>query len=499
MAENKISSWIRQNKAEAVILGLIILIALVLRLYHINEFMTFLGDEGRDVRIVRDLITKGNLVFIGPQTSVGNMYLGPLYYYMMAPALFFSGLNPVGPAIMNALIGTFTVGLTWFVGRIWFRKSAGLLAAFFFAISPVGIIYSRSSWNPNPMPLFALICIWGIYEVWKNKKYFWLPIVGISFAAALQMHYLGLLLLPALGLFWLISLWRIKDIKSEKNIYLKKTFIAIAIFLVMMSPLFLFDLKHNGTNLNAFTSFFSNRQTTVNLNPARSDRFIPVILQTVTDLVLARQSQLAVITSILIFISTVVLYLKIKSRSTYKVLLVWLGFALLGLSVYKQHVYIHYMGFIYPAIYLLLGAILAFLLANKNKILKIISLLIIVFLSYLNLYHSPVRDTPNRQLQRTQEAVNQIIADSNGQPFNFALIAKQNYDESYRYFFENKKANIVSSDKTATEQLYVVCEDGDTCKPEGHSRYEIAMFGIAHVDKQWNLDNLKIYRLVHTK
>lgn len=25
------------------------------RLYRINEFLTFLGDEGRDVRIVRDI------------------------------------------------------------------------------------------------------------------------------------------------------------------------------------------------------------------------------------------------------------------------------------------------------------------------------------------------------------------------------------------------------------------------------------------------------------
>jgi 4-amino-4-deoxy-L-arabinose transferase-like glycosyltransferase len=87
-------NWIKKNKIEFIFLLVVLVIALFLRLFRINEFMTFLGDEGRDVRIVRDLLTEGNLVFIGPQTSVGNMYLGPLYYYMMLPPCFSHALTP---------------------------------------------------------------------------------------------------------------------------------------------------------------------------------------------------------------------------------------------------------------------------------------------------------------------------------------------------------------------------------------------------------------------
>src|SRR3990167_4129882 len=127
-------------KWETIALVVILLIALGLRLYLIDEYLTFLGDEGRDVRIVRDLL-RGNLVFIGPMTSIGNMYLGPLYYYMMAPALFLSGGNPVGPAVMVALLMTATVYLTWLIGRNWFGRYPALIAAFLFAVSPVAIIY----------------------------------------------------------------------------------------------------------------------------------------------------------------------------------------------------------------------------------------------------------------------------------------------------------------------------------------------------------------------
>ena len=36
---------------------------------------------------------------------------------------------------------------------------AGLVAALLYAISPTVIIYSRSSWNPNIMPFFALLSV----------------------------------------------------------------------------------------------------------------------------------------------------------------------------------------------------------------------------------------------------------------------------------------------------------------------------------------------------
>lgn len=459
--------------------------------------MTFLGDEGRDVRIVRDLITKGNLVFIGPQTSIGNMYLGPLYYYLIAPSLAFSFLNPVGPAVFNAILGSFTVLAIWFVTREWFGRLAAIISSLLYAISPVAIIYSRSSWNPNPMPLFALISIYGIYQVWQKNKYSWLPWVGVSYAFALQMHYLGLLLIPVIGTFWLLTFFSAKNKGTERNLFLRSSIISFLLFCLLMSPLLLFDIKHNWMNFSAFSKFFTDRQTTVNLNPARSDRFLPVIYTTITDLVLARQKEFASIALLIITSLSIYLYKASKDKSARQVIFVWLGFALLGLGVYKQHVYIHYLGFMYPAIYILLGAVFSGLIL-KNNLTKSIAFLALLFLVNQNIQHSPVLETPNRQLSRTEQAVDLIIEQSQGLPFNFGLIAKQNYDESYRYFFENKNAKMIRGETQVVDQLFVICEDGEKCSPEGNPAYQVAIFGPAKISNQWQLDHLKIYRLVHS-
>ena len=91
----KITDFIKANW----LLITILLIGSFLRLYKISAYMTFLGDEGRDVLVVRNLLVHFDPILIGPGTSVGNMYLGPLYYYFMAPFLLLSGFSPVGPAV----------------------------------------------------------------------------------------------------------------------------------------------------------------------------------------------------------------------------------------------------------------------------------------------------------------------------------------------------------------------------------------------------------------
>ncbi len=265
----KILGWIKNNKKEFLILIFILSIAAFCRLYRISDYMTFLGDEGRDVIIVRRLLVEGHPPLIGPGTSVGSMYLGPLYYYMMAPALLLANFSPVGPAVMIAVLGVITVAFIWWVGKKWFNKTAGLIAAGLYAISPIIIYYSRSSWNPNIMPFFALLSVYSVWKVWREGKYNWLIVTGISFAFVLQSHYLGLLLAPTLILFWILTfrnLRLIENWKLEIGNFLKKSLYGFLIFLGLMSPLLIFDIRHNWMNSKALYAFLISKDPSVSIN-----------------------------------------------------------------------------------------------------------------------------------------------------------------------------------------------------------------------------------------
>src|SRR3989344_1686065 len=259
------SLWwkLKDQKPLFILLVGVLLLSAFLRFYRLDEYMTFLGDEGRDAIIIKEMLVNKNLPLIGPPTSVGNIYLGPLYYYMMAAPMAIFYLNPVAAAGMNALIGVFTVGLVYYLGKIWFGRIPGLISAYLYAISPINIIHSRSSWNPNPAPFFSLLTILGIYKAHSSGNYRWLILTGIGLAAAIQMHYLALILLPVVAIGWIKELLSKK--RNQGKFFWNGTFLGIISFFLLMSPLLFFDLKHNFLNYRAITTLFS-QEGAVGLN-----------------------------------------------------------------------------------------------------------------------------------------------------------------------------------------------------------------------------------------
>ena len=57
-------------------MAIILAIAAFMRLYKIQDYMTFLGDEGRDVLVVYNIL-HGHLTLLGPTSSVGGFFFGP--------------------------------------------------------------------------------------------------------------------------------------------------------------------------------------------------------------------------------------------------------------------------------------------------------------------------------------------------------------------------------------------------------------------------------------
>lgn len=502
----KVKKWFANNKKEAIVLFLILFLSSVLRLYKIDEYLPFLGDEGRDVRVVSKFLTNFDLMFIGPRTSIGDMYLGPIYYYLIAPFLFLWNFSPTGPAVFVALLGVGTVGFVWWVGREWFGEIAGLTSAFLYSISPLVILFSTHSWNPNIMPFFSLLVIYSIWKIWNTDKFVWFIVLGISFGAVTQSHYLGLLLIPTIALIWFLKLFlRLRDKKSCKK-FVRYSLFSVSLLLFMTLPLILFDFKHGWHNLSSVTTFFTIRQETVSVKPWNA---LPYLWpawrdELVTRLLLAKDKTYTLLfsSSLLILFFWIGYFFK-KNNETQRnkshfLLGLWGLVGLIGLGLVKQNIYDHYYGFMFAVPFLVLGAVLQVLWEKK---LKGIVLILVVLLGWLNLQNNPLRSLPQRQMQTTHEVAKKIIEESQMKPFNFGLIAKRNYEEGYLYFLELEKSQIKeidpqSLDKTLTEQLYVVCED-ETCEPINNPKAEIANFGWAKIENQWEVLGRKLFKLVH--
>ena len=464
------------------LLFIILLLATITRFYRIYDYAEFLGDQGRDIVIVRDFLKNGNLFFIGPQTSIGNMYLGPFYYYLfVAPGLLMSQFNPIGPAIIVALLGVVTVYFVYRFSKRWFNPQTAYIASLLYAISPVVIKYTTFSWNPNIMPLFSLLFV----NFLTQSRY---KLAAIAFIICLNSHFLALLLLP-LALLILLT---------KKPFPWQQLIFPTIIFLISLTPQVLFDIKHNGQNINAIIGFFTKRETTINLKPYKAiPQLVPLFNQVNTRLLASKDVNFGVFVSTLFAIlitSNLIKQIKTKKYDVhFLILLSWLVIGLIGLALYKQHIYDHYFGFIYPVVFILFASTISQLRQLP------LGIFVLVLVTYA-IVQNPFRYSPPRQLPTTEQIDELIIANSHGQPFNFALLAKMNYDPGYRYLLSEHNAQVELLQNKITDQLFVVCEPFQIdCNPINNPEWGVAAFGWAKIDSQWEINGIKIFRLIHTQ
>jgi len=484
-----------------LLLLLIILVSFFLRFYRMADYMTFLGDEGRDALVVKRMLVDHKFTLLGPATSIGNMYLGPLYYYFMIIPMVLTNLSPLGPAMMVALFGVITVFLLYKITKEWFGEKAAFIAAGLYAVSPSIISNTRSSWNPNPMPLFALILVYSLYKTAKGRPS-WFAVSLASLAVVLQLHYMSLFLIPLIGLFWIIS-FKLNNNKKFKKDLLTFTLLGIGLFLILFGPFILFELRHDFINTKGLISFIKENQDP-NMSQRKTDfnplknflLFIPIWEQVFHRILPQILNKLTVVISLISLITG--LYLVIKSYVAKKLdlplftLMSWMVIGIFGVSFYRGVMNDHYIGFLFPTPFILFGYLISRFLGNKKVLISLIVIpMVLANIRFVDLFIS----TGDKQLTRTDQVTDFIIEKANGNPFNFAIISGHNYEDPYTFFFEIKGKAPIETSQKIEDQLFVVCEG--ECQPVGNPKWGIASFGWTKIEGEWQLDGRKVYKLVH--
>jgi hypothetical protein len=73
-----------------------------------------------------------------------------------------------------------------------------------------------------------------------------------------------------------------------------------------------------------------------------------------------------------------------------------------------------------------------------------------------------------------------------------------NYDPGYRYILAEAKAPVELLQNKITDQLFVVCEPFQIeCNPINNPEWGVAAFGWAKIDSQWEINGIKVFKLVH--
>ena len=498
----------------------ILVLGLFLRLYKIKDYLVFLGDEGRDALVVWNIL-HGDLTLLGPTASVGGFFLGPFYYYLMAPFLWLSRYDPVGPAIMVAIIGVVTIYLVYSIGKDFFNVKAGLISALLYAISPIVIIYSRSSWNPNVFPFFTIITLFTLYRAVVKNKWWLFVLAGLFMGLSLQIHYLATFVGAVMFIYVLLVEFEFKKIWLFTAI---KRYLQLFVGFMLGFSLFLgFEVRHNFTNsINIINFIFNSKDTGLAGNVFKNVEFVFERLfgGLFLSFPLSRDFDFYSLNLLLTWRFTGILvgvvstgffvYLFIKNRKDKKIyrkyllILIWLVVGVGLFLFYKKPVFDYYLGFLYPVPFLLVGLLFS-KIWEKYKTSGIIAVIVfLIFIVSINLRFSPILKPANQQAKQVENISKFVLSKTNNEAFNFALMTVGNSDHAYRYFFKLagkdpvviENSEIDPDRKTVTDQLLIICEKSVPCKPLGYPLWEVAGFGRAQIEGEWDVSFVKVFKLV---
>lgn len=188
-------------------LGLICLLALVLRLHRLAE-PVLRWDEGWS--LAHASLNWGELLRIAALD-----WHPPLYTVLLKLWIGLAGVSTFSLRYLSVLLGVLAVPLAYIVARAWLRASSpgkgeglAVLAALYAAVAPLLVYYSQVV-RMYPLATLAVLAVSALMLRDDGKP---LPIAGLTLAAAAALYSLYYTLWPLAGLFLYGALTRPRQI-----------------------------------------------------------------------------------------------------------------------------------------------------------------------------------------------------------------------------------------------------------------------------------------------
>jgi 4-amino-4-deoxy-L-arabinose transferase-like glycosyltransferase len=417
------------NHKSQITLFFILLTALFLRVYKLDELLQFYYDQGRDALVIHRLIHDHKLFLIGPVTGIEGIFLGPFFYYLITPFYLLGGGSPVFVTAVLGWLSVLGILILFILGREFFGWRTSLMGVIIYTFSYSLVTFSRWLANPNPLPLFSCLILLGLLKIYRGESKFW-PWVGFLLGLSLQLEAAGaVFFLPATLAF---IIWQRKKIKNRRLIMG-----ALVVFLITLLPQIVFNFRHQGILFSAFKKF---------LLAERAFKFsfwsvLKLRLATYFDVFFSKLFygyKLAGQIFLIIFTFSAFIFRR-KFPQKAKILLIWLFSPLLGFLFYQGnfgYVWDYYFAGAWPVFILLVAFILANLSKNIAGKILLFTFFILFFWINLSLLKTYYRIGIGILLRDQLAAIDWVYQDAKTSDFNIDVYVPPVIPYAYDYLFK---------------------------------------------------------------
>ncbi len=227
---------------EAVLMGIILIVALALRLYNLENHPLIFGDEGERGLEGRS-INEGNFhnLFGFGWWSVPN-----LYFYCVAWLLRLFGDNMFGDRMICVISGMVMVWFIYKTARLLWGPRAGLMAGAMMAVSPLALQFSRSASESTVTAALWTVGFYFLFMALRYRRWSDWALAGFGWGFSLYFYASSKLIVPiaaVVGLYCLLR-WR----KRFFRYYLAGFVLAAFSLGLVFMPNALFSIQDNWNN-----------------------------------------------------------------------------------------------------------------------------------------------------------------------------------------------------------------------------------------------------------
>ena len=248
-------------KSNSLILAILVL-ATVLRFYKLGEVPPSLDwDETAPGYNAHSILKTGRDEYgykLPFYFRSFDDYKPPIYTYLVVPSIAVFGLNDFAVRFPSAFLGVGAVLFTYLmVYELFKKRSVALLAAFFLAISPWHLQFSRVAFETNSATFWSVLGTWAFLRSLRSRNLkitFWMSLAALAFGANLFMYHNARVFIPIYS-FVLLFLFRKKLWPLKKYLVLPAIISAASVaILVPIITSTAGQLRFKGTTIFADVS-----------------------------------------------------------------------------------------------------------------------------------------------------------------------------------------------------------------------------------------------------
>ncbi len=239
-----------------IFLALVLMVgALVIRLYNLDYLPGIFGDEGERGIDARGIMNGNTDVIWG----AGWWVVPNVYFYALSWTLRMFGDNMIGDRMLNVISGMLIIYFIYRIGRLLWGVRAGLLAGALLAVSPIWIQFSRHASESTPTIVGWALGFLFLYRALRFRYWVDWALAGMAFGSSLYFYAAGKLVVPLLaaaGAYMLVR-WRWEFVKR----YLAGYVLMLGTFFLTFMPHFIYLQAGN------FTAMFQRANETSIFSP----------------------------------------------------------------------------------------------------------------------------------------------------------------------------------------------------------------------------------------